>query len=1026
MKQIGKYKIVKVIGRGAFGIVYKAIDTDLDRSVAIKIVTKEHIQKQEIIDRFVQEGRIISNIQDDNIVTIFESGVHEERPYIVMELMEGTDLTSLIQLNGRLSISAKIDIIKQVAQGLYHAHKKGIIHRDIKPGNIRLLGNGRAKIMDFGIARIPTSDMTRTNAFMGTPYYMSPEQIAGIRKIDERSDLFSLGVVFYELLTNQKPFQGENALTILHKIMHQPAPAIDIPIDDQYKSLKRIIFRLLEKDPRDRFQNARELAETLSHLLPARPEHGADNLDRDISVIIQEIRDSTERDDITKTRISPSTSSAGESVHTSTRIAEGSRQSNGMSQPARGEAGYGQLIRSPLKQARNFLAYDGRDRNIFLRSSLAILIFIILVLVGSTVLERLHVPPGIRELMISARNKSQAIETYPEAIIAYKEVISKAANLPGESSDGLDRLVKRAEGEVDRLERAYFSSEIHEQTLFRIENAHLCEEEGVLDDLEQAIVIMNEVKGNAYLGDELDEEVEGYLLHLVARREDAVYFVDKAHKLFNQGEYSRALRIADKVTRDFSNDCKVRDFVLVCHKKLAIVVQQENIGQLFAQAEALNDPGAAITAISNLESSMIYPSLSADDRSRLDSLKAAFKQSFMATVEQRIQRAECDEASNLLQIPEDLVQDDCDLDDWMGVKKREIQKCYRTQELLQIERQAEADGSFADLVNCMENLKEFMGRDPSNHKAAELMKALTSRLLSKGEEALKNDEIAYIESFIDWIKENGVSIRNADSVLKSSAQMLSAKSKIALNQGDLHRAEKYARWARKADPDKEKYGAFHQSVESKILVKAAEELYDDGSLLQAVEVLGQAEEKDRGNGAIGKRRSLIENEIRDAAKLIEESREQMKKNNYLKAAKKAIRAHRILPSDENVKSLMDSCEPMLIEEAQRNLDNVRARLSSKGNGETNGSWNKVFQGSSECLPPELEQAVTCLKIVHEYKPKNHQALSILHHIVNIVVEKGEQELHSNSTGKARICAKKAIELAPGYEKAWLFQEKLEQ
>jgi serine/threonine-protein kinase len=214
--QLGRYKILGELGRGAMGVVYRAEDPVLDRQLAIKtvFVPADDADRREYEQRFTQEARAAGKLGHPGIVTIYDVGHEGEMVFMAMELLEGVDLGAQAATR-RFSVPEAVGIVERVADALSFAHDRGVVHRDIKPPNIMLVGGGRVKIMDFGIARMRSSDLkTQTGLMMGTPRYMSPEQVAG-RLVDQRSDIFSLGTVLYELLTGTKLFAGEDATEIM-------------------------------------------------------------------------------------------------------------------------------------------------------------------------------------------------------------------------------------------------------------------------------------------------------------------------------------------------------------------------------------------------------------------------------------------------------------------------------------------------------------------------------------------------------------------------------------------------------------------------------------------------------------------------------------------------------------------------------------------------------------------------------------------------------------------------------------------
>jgi serine/threonine-protein kinase len=258
LTQVGKYEIVEKVGVGGFGTVYKGRDPFIKRLVAIKTCQSDD---EEMKKRFFREAEFAGNLHHPNITTIYDFGVTEDgTPYIVQEFLTGEDLDRFIKRKVPLSLNRKVRILLDVCEGLGYAHAAGIIHRDIKPANIRILNDGTVKIMDFGIAKsmVSPSTLTQTGITLGTASYLAPEQIRG-ETLDARTDLFSLGVVSYELFAGQKPFGGDHISTVLYKIMNEtpPSPA---ELDPQIPpALERVVFRALEKDRANRYATCSEM-----------------------------------------------------------------------------------------------------------------------------------------------------------------------------------------------------------------------------------------------------------------------------------------------------------------------------------------------------------------------------------------------------------------------------------------------------------------------------------------------------------------------------------------------------------------------------------------------------------------------------------------------------------------------------------------------------------------------------------------------------------------------------------------------
>jgi len=263
--KIGKYDVVDVIGRGGMGVVYEATDPFLNRRVAIKMMTVGFADKPDLLKRFFREAQSTGSLQHPNIVTVFELGDHAGNPYLVMEFLEGESLDAIISSRRQLSILEKIQAIIGVCHGLSHAHRRGIVHRDIKPANIMVSKEGTVKIVDFGIAHIGAAKETRTGQIMGSVSYMAPEQVNG-SPVDARTDLFSTGVVLYELFSYNHPFDGENMAATLMKIIHATPPPLRNFVSDVPPELETIIFKALAKNREERYHSADDLALDLSQL----------------------------------------------------------------------------------------------------------------------------------------------------------------------------------------------------------------------------------------------------------------------------------------------------------------------------------------------------------------------------------------------------------------------------------------------------------------------------------------------------------------------------------------------------------------------------------------------------------------------------------------------------------------------------------------------------------------------------------------------------------------------------------------
>ena len=258
-----RYEILEILGEGGMAFVYKARDTQLERFVAIKTLKPNYVNQETFVDRFKREAKTAANLNHPNIVQIFDWGIEEE-PYFVMEYIEGNTLTSIIAKNRTISLSDILFIGAQVSSGLHAAHQKGLVHRDIKPGNIMITPDGKVKVTDFGIVSLQNeeSDITKTGSILGTASYISPEQAQG-KPVSIESDLYSLGTVLYELITGKAPFSGDSPISTATKHLTEKPEKPSLYRRDLPKGVESAILRLLEKASYDRFKSAEDLRATL-------------------------------------------------------------------------------------------------------------------------------------------------------------------------------------------------------------------------------------------------------------------------------------------------------------------------------------------------------------------------------------------------------------------------------------------------------------------------------------------------------------------------------------------------------------------------------------------------------------------------------------------------------------------------------------------------------------------------------------------------------------------------------------------
>jgi hypothetical protein len=304
--RIGKYDVTGVIGRGGMGIVYRATDPRIGRPVAIKVLTGFFSEDSELLARFYREAKSTGSLQHQNIVTVYELGDQDGFPYLVMEYLEGESLDSIIASRKPLSISEKLGIMIRVCDGLSFAHERGIIHRDIKPANIVVLTSGAVKIVDFGIAQVGNKRLTRTGQVVGSINYMSPEQLNDTVELDARTDVYSAGVVLFQLLTGVLPFEGRDTSSTLLKIVRDPPPPLNKFITLFPPELETISQKALMKDRDQRYASAEDLAFDLTRLRQQLNQQLlAEHLQKAVAAMQREDFESARQDLLQALRVDP-------------------------------------------------------------------------------------------------------------------------------------------------------------------------------------------------------------------------------------------------------------------------------------------------------------------------------------------------------------------------------------------------------------------------------------------------------------------------------------------------------------------------------------------------------------------------------------------------------------------------------------------------------------------------------------------------------------------------------------------------
>jgi len=264
VERFGKYQVLELVGEGGFGRVYRGFDPVLKREVAVKTC---HLHSAELKERFIQEAEIAASLRHPGIVTVFDFGEQEGVPYLVQEYLSGEDLDALLARGEPVGLEARVWILRQAAEALQYAHSRGVVHRDVKPGNLRVEADGVVRLMDFGIARLVQTDrnLTQMGFSLGTVGYLSPEQLLG-RRVDHRADIFSFGVLAYEVLTGRKPFQGDSVTAVLYAIANAEPEAMDRVVPGVPPALAALVERCLRKPPEERFSHMGHVVEELDRV----------------------------------------------------------------------------------------------------------------------------------------------------------------------------------------------------------------------------------------------------------------------------------------------------------------------------------------------------------------------------------------------------------------------------------------------------------------------------------------------------------------------------------------------------------------------------------------------------------------------------------------------------------------------------------------------------------------------------------------------------------------------------------------
>src|SRR6478609_159123 len=272
LERIGRYQVLERVGKGGMGVLYRGFDPVLDREVAIKLMLTDFTEDTEQMrPRFYREARAAAKLNHRNIVTIFEFAEESNVPYIVMEFLRGMPLGARLGAQPPLSLDDKLNVVAQLCDGLSYAHEQGVVHRDVKPDNVFILEDGSVKLLDFGIAKLTSSNLTRQGDVLGSASYMSPEQVGGSDSVDGRADVFSTGVMLYELLSGHKPFEAAAPTAVILKILKDDPTPIETHVANLPPQLIAAVMKALAKKPEDRWPSADALGRELQIIRKSLP-----------------------------------------------------------------------------------------------------------------------------------------------------------------------------------------------------------------------------------------------------------------------------------------------------------------------------------------------------------------------------------------------------------------------------------------------------------------------------------------------------------------------------------------------------------------------------------------------------------------------------------------------------------------------------------------------------------------------------------------------------------------------------------
>jgi eukaryotic-like serine/threonine-protein kinase len=608
--RLGKFEIISKLGQGAMGIVYQARDTRLDRLVALKTMSPTVAADPELVQRFYREAQSAGQLQHANIVTIFDVDEADGVPFIAMEFLAGRTLEKIISSHEELAMVSKFDIVIQICRGLNYAHEHGVVHRDVKPANIIVMKDGRAKILDFGIAQIAAASITRTGLVLGTPAYMSPEQISG-ETIDRRSDIYAMGVILYELLTYKKPFQEQNLVRLRTKILCEDPEPLSNALPNCPPQLERVVAKALAKRRQDRYDTAADFALDLQQVSDFFRDH-------QVRIYVEEGRRSLDEGNLTVAR---------EALQKALQIDSGHDLAKNLLKEVQEQISArrrAQEIDQHLRQAKQALQAEQFDEAIAL-------------------LDRIQqLEPGhqsaleYRRLAVERRDRLQKIRLHMERAGKFAidaDLKSAKAELEAvlkldREHDGATRLLDWVMKELAEMERQRQVLELIQDARARLARNHF---DGAMDFLERALKL-----------DPVNIEAEALIRQVRSvqkkeeerqRRESRLVDIQAA---LDAREYDRAVALADKALEEFPDDPRILKRRTQSARLAELESRKRLVDERLGTASDLVRQGKHADAIAVLQDAL---EMAPDDVRLLSSLRTVKEAQERQAVEALVQQA---------------------------------------------------------------------------------------------------------------------------------------------------------------------------------------------------------------------------------------------------------------------------------------------------------------------------------------------------------------------------------------------------